>query len=217
MGYLNNSTITVDAILTRRGRELLAKGRNEFDIRYFALADDEIDYRLWNNRHSKGTAYFGELIEQLPITEAVPDESQLLKYKLVTLPRNTTQIPIVSVSNTNITLRPGETAAIIPQTSLGSNLIDNRHEGNSTYGYTVVLSDTSALRMVVTENSKATGAVATPPSGYIHSDSSTFLRGHKFEITGKSVKGGPRHATITVIGNETGGQTVINVTIEEDN
>ena len=32
MGYLNNSTVTVDAILTKKGRELLAKGRNNFNI-----------------------------------------------------------------------------------------------------------------------------------------------------------------------------------------
>jgi hypothetical protein len=59
MGYLNNNQITVDAILTRRGRELLARGRNEFQITHFALADDEIDYSLWNTDHPLGTAYYG--------------------------------------------------------------------------------------------------------------------------------------------------------------
>lgn len=210
MGYLNNATITVDAILTRRGRELLAKGRNEFNIRYFALADDEIDYRLWNPRHSRGTAYFGELIENLPITEAVPDESQLLKYKLVTLPRGTTKIPVVDVAFKNITLKPRQKATITPQTL---NILN----ANSTYGYTVILSDTSVISMLVTEPSVATGAVATPPSGFIHSDLSTFLRGHEFEITGKEFKGGPRNATLTIIGNETGGQVVINITVEPEN
>ena len=58
MGYLNNNQITVDAILTRRGRELLARGRNEFQITHFALADDEIDYSLWNTDHPLGTAYY---------------------------------------------------------------------------------------------------------------------------------------------------------------
>ena len=46
MGYLDNSSITVDAILTKKGRELLARGQNEFVITQFALADDEIDYGL---------------------------------------------------------------------------------------------------------------------------------------------------------------------------
>ena len=44
MGYLNNQVITVDAILTKKGRELLAKNDGSFRITQFALADDEIDY-----------------------------------------------------------------------------------------------------------------------------------------------------------------------------
>ena len=44
MGYLNNSVITVDAILTTKGRELLAANDGSFRITQFALADDEIDY-----------------------------------------------------------------------------------------------------------------------------------------------------------------------------
>lgn len=95
MGYLDNTTITVDAILTKKGRELLAKGRNQFNITQFALADDEIDYDLWNPSHPGGTDYYGAVIENMPITEAVPDESQSLKYKLITLPPGTTQIPYI--------------------------------------------------------------------------------------------------------------------------
>ena len=45
---IENTTITVDAILTKKGRELLARGQNEFRISKFALADDEIDYNLYD-------------------------------------------------------------------------------------------------------------------------------------------------------------------------
>ena len=48
MGYLDNSSVTVDAILTLKGRELLAKGGNAFNITQFAVGDDEVDYSLWN-------------------------------------------------------------------------------------------------------------------------------------------------------------------------
>ena len=48
MGFLDNSSVTVDAILTKRGRELLAEGRDKFQITQFALADDEVDSDLWN-------------------------------------------------------------------------------------------------------------------------------------------------------------------------
>ena len=50
MAYLDNSTITVDAILTKKGRERLSsggKGQNGFQITQFALGDDEIDNELY--------------------------------------------------------------------------------------------------------------------------------------------------------------------------
>ena len=62
MGYLDNSSITVDAILTKKGRELLARGRDEFQITHFALADDEVDYDLYNTEHPLGTAFYGAAI-----------------------------------------------------------------------------------------------------------------------------------------------------------
>ena len=96
MGYLDNSTITVDAILTKKGRELLARGQNEFQITQFAPADDEVDYDLYNPEHPLGTAFYGAAIENMPVTEALTDESQMMKYKLVTLPKGTARIPVIS-------------------------------------------------------------------------------------------------------------------------
>ena len=46
MGFLDNTSTTVDAILTKKGRELLAKGDGQFKITRFRLSDDEIDYSL---------------------------------------------------------------------------------------------------------------------------------------------------------------------------
>ena len=100
MGYLSNSgTITVDAILTKKGRELLAKGQGAFNITQFALSDDEVDYDLWNPLHGLGTNYYGVVIENMPITEAVPDETQSMKYKLITLPVGTKSIPYLRTSD----------------------------------------------------------------------------------------------------------------------
>ena len=98
MGYLNNETLTVDAILTKKGRELLAKGEG-FDITQFAVADDEVDYSLFTTSHPLGTDFFGSIIENLPILEASPDETQNLRFKLVTLPRGTKEFTISSSSN----------------------------------------------------------------------------------------------------------------------
>lgn len=116
MGYLDNSLITVDAVLTRKGRELLARGDGSFKITQFALADDEIDYTLYNPDHPSGSAYYGEAIEGMPILEAFPDETQCMKYKLATLPRGTARLPILNLGYSVIILRQGATLAVTPQT-----------------------------------------------------------------------------------------------------
>jgi len=107
MGYLNNSVITVDAILTKKGRELLAQGRGNFNITQFALSDDEVDYDLWNPSHPEGSDYFGAVIENMPITEAIPDETQSMKYKLITLEKSTVAIPYINF------VKPGGTSITI--------------------------------------------------------------------------------------------------------
>jgi hypothetical protein len=86
MAYLDNSSIIVDAILTKKGREKLAAGQS-LNITQFALGDDEIDYQLYDAAHPKGSAYYDAAIKAIPILEASPDETQVLKYKLVTLPK----------------------------------------------------------------------------------------------------------------------------------
>ena len=104
MGYLNNQVVTIDAILTKKGRELLAKGDGSFNITQFALADDEIDYTLYNPNHPSGSNYYGEAIENMPLMEAFPDETQMMKYKLATLPRGTAKMPILDLGQTTVSL-----------------------------------------------------------------------------------------------------------------
>jgi len=42
----DSSTVVVDAVLTKKGRELLAQGKEYFNITKYAFADDEVDYAL---------------------------------------------------------------------------------------------------------------------------------------------------------------------------
>lgn len=116
MGYLDNSILTVDAVLTKKGRELLARGDGSFTITQFALADDEVDYTLYNPKHPSGSAYYGEAIENMPVLEAFTDESQAMKYKIATLPRGTAKLPVLDLGYTAITLKQGAALAITPQT-----------------------------------------------------------------------------------------------------
>jgi hypothetical protein len=105
MGYLNNSVVTVDAILTTKGRQLLAQADGSFRITQFALADDEIDYTLYNPTNPSGSAYYGEAIQNMPLLEAFPNETQVMKYKLVTLPRGTAKLPILDLGFSSITIK----------------------------------------------------------------------------------------------------------------
>jgi len=97
MGYLDNSTVTVDAILTKKMRKNLAQGHS-IDIRYFCLSDTGVDYRLYNENHPVGTNSYGEAITSMPNLEAHGNASYTLLNKLITLDRGTTFLPtIVSV------------------------------------------------------------------------------------------------------------------------
>ena len=141
MGYLNNNTVTVDAILTKKGRELLARNDGSFRITQFSLADDEIDYTLYNSNHPSGSAFYGEAIENMPILEAFPDETQTMKYKLLTLPRGTAKLPVLELGYTTITLKQGSSLSITPQTLnyLGT---DSTFEAS---GYTATIGDSRTL------------------------------------------------------------------------
>src|SRR6056300_1236459 len=137
MGYLNNSVVTVDAILTKKGRELLARGDGSFKITQFALADDEIDYTLYNPDHASGSAFYGQAIENMPLLEAFPDETQVMKYKLTTLPRGTAKLPILDLGYNAIVIKQGASVAITPQTL---NYLSQTSLIESS-GYTFTISD----------------------------------------------------------------------------
>ena len=101
--YLDNRSITVTAVLTKKGRELLAQN-GSLDITSFALADDEIDYSMFQPAHPMGDAFFDSAILNTPIMEPFSDETQGLKYKLVTLPAGVTSIPTITLGQSNITV-----------------------------------------------------------------------------------------------------------------
>ena len=135
MGYLNNSVVTVDAILTDVGRQLLSQNNGSFRITQYALADDEIDYTLYNPNHPSGSAYYDEAIQNMPLLEAFPQASQIMKYKLTTLPRGTAKIPILAIPS-SIALKQGQSQVITPQTL--------NYTGGNTFeqnGYTFTISD----------------------------------------------------------------------------
>ena len=212
MGYLDKTTITVDAILTKKGRELLAKGSEFFNITQFALADDEIDYNLWDVNHSLGSNYYGQAIEALPLVEAVPDETQVCKYKLVTLPKNIARMPTITVVPTSLTLTTGGQSALISPTTV------NFANGNATYGYTAILSDTDVCYLNVAPGGEISSQFNPTVADFAgDSTKSVSVVGRRFEVVAKPQPIETKTATVTIIGNETGGVKTITVTVNKEN
>jgi|TARA_R110000744_G_scaffold185365_3_gene304785 hypothetical protein len=212
MGYLDKTTITVDAILTKKGRELLAKGSEFFNITQFALADDEIDYNLWDVNHSLGSNYYGQAIEALPLVEAVPDETQVCKYKLVTLPKNIARMPTITVVPTSLTLTTGGQSALISPTTV------NFANGNSTYGYTAILSDADVCYINVAPGGEISSQFNPTVADFAgDSTKSVSVVGRRFEIVAKPQPIESKTATITIIGNETGGVKTVTITVNKEN
>ena len=203
MAYLDNSEITVDAILTKKGRQKLASGQS-LNISKFALGDDEIDYTLYEPAHPKGSAYYDSAIKAIPIMEASPDETQVLRYKLVTLPKGTTQIPIVALGISAVGVFQDEgQVALSPTTS---------PQGNTNAGYTVVLADQRAGTLSVTQGASAAGSVPVFLGEEI-TTTAQVVSGLGFTFTPNPSLTSNVSSTITVYGNETGGSQTIPVTI----
>ena len=213
MGFLNNTTVTVDAILTKKGRELLAQGTNAFNITKFALADDEVDYRLYDTSHPNGTDYYGAVIEATPLLEAFPDENHVMRYKLVTLPKNTQKMPVISIQPEAVTFTAGgglnqPKITITPSTA---NVTDS--------SYTFILHDQSVVSMVVGQPAGGQGGGGATTPFFLGEDdvpnSKTLVAGtvrlgvlplaSTTTTTGKSTQ-------LTVVGNDTGATTSITVT-----
>jgi len=214
MAYLNNTVVTIDAILTTKGRELLAKSDGSFKITQFSLADDEIDYTLYNPSHPSGSAYYGEAIENLPLLEAFPQETQIMKYKLTTLPRGTSKLPILDLGYSSIILKQGASLAITPQTL-------NYLGGNQTFessGYTATISDVRLMKTFNGVGVNTPAAQALNTSTTIGTNVSKTVVGTTINLTATTVNtlfgsNSQLYATLTVEGRDSGARLTIPITV----
>jgi hypothetical protein len=218
MGLLNNNTVTVDAILTKKGRELLAKNDGSFRITQFSLSDDEIDYTLYNPTHPSGSAYYGEAIEAMPIIEAFPDETQIMKYRLVTLPRGTAKLPVLDIGYTSITLKQGATLAITPQTLnyLGATTTFESSGYNVTIGDSRLLSTFNGVG-INTPEAQALNSTTT-----IGTNVSRTVVGTTINITATTVNtlfgtNTSLNTILTVVGRDSGARLTVPLIINKVN
>jgi hypothetical protein len=214
MGYLDNNTVTVDAILTKKGRELLARNDGSFRITQFSLADDEIDYTLYNPFHPSGSAFYGEAIENMPILEAFPDETQVMKYKLLTLPRGTAKLPTLEVGYTTITLKQGASLSITPQTLnyLGA---DTSFEAS---GYTATIGDSRVLSVFQGTGVNTTDAAALNSTSTVGTNVSRTVIGTTINVTSTTVNtlfgtSNTLNTILTVTGRDSGARLTIPINI----
>ena len=218
MGYLDNSIVTVDAILTKKGRELLARGDGSFKITQFAVSDDEIDDTLYNPTHPQGSQFYGEAIENMPLLEAFPDETQSLKYKITTLPRGTARLPILDVGFTSIRLKQGASLALTPQTLnyLGSS------QSFEAGGYVATIADARVLNTfngvgINTEEAERLNSTTT-----LGTNVSKTVVGTSINLTATTVNtlfAGQTtlQTTVTVVGRDSGARVTVPVTIVKVN
>lgn len=104
MAFLDHSTnnIIIDAVLTDTGRKMLADNQGKFNIKFFSLADDEVDYTIIEKF---GRAVGKEKISKnTPIFEAQTRGSIALKNRLLTLSDPTiVRLPTLTLTSNNLT------------------------------------------------------------------------------------------------------------------
>ena len=122
MGFINNTSYILNAVLTKKGKQYLSKSDSKFNITKFALADDEIDYTLWNSAHPRGSGHYGAVLEGTPMLEPCVDPEVVMKYKLFTMPVGTKSLPYIS----NVT----------PPTLTGENALKTEYSGENSPPWT---------------------------------------------------------------------------------
>jgi len=230
MGFLDNTSITVDAILTKKGRELLSRGQNEFRITKFALADDEIDYNLYDTSHPNGSNFYSAVIENMPLLEAFVDENQLMRYKLTTLPKETNKLPILELPSPSLNFNgAGITQTVSPNT---------RNGADTDYTFTLFNADVANLTLSGTTSSPTIPQAPPQALGQPFSKEGDIIdfgsgvttpvftnedeRKRSISVVGKSVRIISRSLTtdtntnLSVTGNQTGAQFTLPITVKAD-
>jgi hypothetical protein len=190
----------------------MAQNNGTFRITQFALADDEIDYTLYNPNHPSGSAYYGEAIDNMPLLEAFPQETQTMKYKLVTLPRGTAKLPILAVQPA-ISLPQGTSLAITPQTLnyLGGNTVE-------TSGYTAMIGDVRTMQTFEGVGINTPAATALNTTTTLGTSVSKTVVGTTINLRATTVNtlfgsNTALYTTLTIIGRDSGARATIPVTV----
>ena len=216
MGYLDNSSITVDAVLTKKGREMLKNGGN-LNITSFTLSDTGVDYRLWNPDHPSGSAFYGEAIENLPMLEASVHAEYNLRNRLISLNQNTIAVPALTIGNLDTvggtvkTFNEGdETTGTINVELLGFTPSGNNVTG---FSYYFVIQDPS----IISTNASNMGGLSGTSRQFLQEQDIPFAQqygfnGNSFTINPIQQDTVGKQTTIYIVHVETGAYNSLTVT-----
>jgi len=196
MGLFNSSTVSVDAVLTTRGKELLSTGGLGFDITHYALGDEEIDYTLYDTEHPSGTDKFGVVLENIVPLEATPTRGELKSF-LYTNYDHTRRLIVPD----DTTLNANETFVILPH-EYGETIT-----GNETFRFTIENQNVVSFNKYYINNS-------TLESGGWFRESITYT-GKGVIVKANSINPGG-FTTVTVVGVESNLKQVIGLKINAD-
>ena len=154
MGYLDSTTVTVDAVLTKKGRQILSQNGAALNVSHFTLSDQGVDYTLWNPDHPSGSAFYGTAIENMPNPEASPHSQYYYNRGiLMTLGKNTIALPAMELSTDTIRIEQNMVPQPVTATvvgfagggALGTTALYGGQNVVSGEGIQVIIPDTNYL------------------------------------------------------------------------
>jgi len=236
MGYLDNSSITVDAVLTKKGREILKNGGtlttnsngtqtlnpSSLNIASFTISDTGVDYTLWNPVHPDGSDKYGEAIENTPQLEASVHAEYNLRNRLITLGQSATALPAIQLGGLD---SAGGTTLFFGKAN-GENQgvvtinVDILGLADASSDYYFTISDPNivdTVGMTATSILSATNRVYLPESGIASAKQYNFS-GNSFQLKHipQSVKGKTAEIYVTHVGSGAYTQFTATVNIIKD-
>ena len=211
MGYLDSDTTSVDAILTKHGRKKLADG-HDLGIKHFALADDGVDYTLYNVSHISGSNYYGSDITGMPLPEAVPDDTIVMKYKLLTRARNTVYQPWLKPKG----VAAGNVYTIEDQGSAYAVTLDWETINHAAESCRVIFNDISAVNVSGATGKKIGGNAANFLTQNNLVDSVEYVaKAKQIVLTGKPTSY-TRQLTVQLVGEQSGAVQFLTINVNKN-
>ena len=217
MGFINNTSYILNAVLTKKGREYLAKNDSRFNITKFALADDEVDYTLWNTAHPLGTSHYGAVLESMPLVEPVVDPEVVMKYKLITAPVGSKALAVIK----NVTPLSVELLYTIDADG-SANPEDVDMTGITTGGLQNVYNDENYKFLIL--NSNIANITAIPPGDEVSSSEGSYVEtgritkqviSREIKVTAKPIGPNPGElkTSLIITGQKSGAIFVVPITV----